>query len=394
MRALTTYVAARILPAFSSMLLTMLCIQVLKPEDYAAYSLTLLAAGVAAGFVGGVSGQAMLRYAHELSPSALNLALIGFPLLAATLTCPLVLTYFAVRGNLTSAALLATAALPLIALLDTRRSLFVARARAGAAFALDAWRAGLGLLFAAALLLCWGPYVAAPLLAQLLSVVACLLLVRPQRTEVPAWAARHVDRRYVGYGVGLAAWSAVIVGLSLAERSVLADVVGMSASGRYAAQADVINAVFSAGAGALASTMMPAYLAQSQKQELAALYRLRRLALLGIVAIALLCLLLGTLLALVKPGRIAQAVTSDVPTGFVLVLAGAVWAAAGFVQKPVELRGQTYRLAAGVVLVLVLFLLIAPALADRFAAFGVAAARLIAGCGYAALALAAARPTR
>ncbi len=386
LRALLTYVAARVVPAIASMALTFLCIDALRPEDYASYSLTLLAAGVAAGFVGGVSAQAMLRYARELSAQALQRGLLGLPLLASALACPLVAAYLAWRGEWSGAALIAIAAIPALAVMDTRRSLFVASARADAVFALDAWRAGLALLLTFVLLHGWGARAESPLLAQGLSVLACLLLVGSRRAAMVPTGSRAIDAQYVGYGVGLAGWMAVIVALSLAERSVVAAASGLAASGRYAAQADVINAVFAALGGALAQAMMPAYLAQAADPDVAALRRLRRLALLGVLAIGALCVLLGSVLSASGLGRISAALTGDVPTALVLVAAGALWTAAGFVQKPIELRGRTHWLFAGVALTMLLFLLIAPTLAKSHGPLGVALAKLIAGLAYTGMA--------
>ena len=382
LRALLTYVAARVVPAIASMALTFLCIDALRPEDYASYSLTLLAAGVAAGFVGGVSAQAMLRYARELSAQAMQRGLFGLPLLASALVCPLVAAYLAWRGQWSVAALIAIAAIPALAVMDTRRSLFVASARADAVFALDAWRAGLALLLTFVLLHGWGARAESPLLAQGLSVLACLLLVGSRRAAIAPTGSRTIDAQYVGYGVGLAGWMAVIVALSLAERSVVAAASGLAASGRYAAQADVINAVFAALGGAMAQAMMPAYLAQAADPDAAALRRLRRLALLGVLAIGALCALLGAALSVSGLGRISASLTDDVPTALVLIAAGALWTAAGFVQKPIELRGRTHWLFAGVGLAMLLFLLIAPNLAERYGPPGVALAKLIAGLAY------------
>ena len=386
LRALLTYVAARVVPAIASMALTFLCIDALRPEDYASYSLTLLAAGVAAGFVGGVSAQAMLRYARELSAQALRRGLFNLPLVASALACPLVAAYLVWRGQWSAAALIAIAAIPALAVMDTRRSLFVASARADAVFALDAWRAGLALLLTFVLLHGWGARAESPLLAQGLSVLACLLLVGSRRAAMVPMGSREIDAQYVGYGVGLAGWMAVIVALSLAERSVVAAASGLAASGRYAAQADVINAVFAALGGALAQAMMPAYLAQAADPDAAALRRLRRLALLGVLAIGALCVLLGSALSASGLGRVSAALTGDVPTALVLVAAGVLWTAAGFVQKPIELRGRTHWLFAGVALAMLLFLLIAPTLADRHGPLGVAVAKLIAGLAYAGMA--------
>ena len=393
-RGLLTYVAARALPAVATMCMTFLCIHALSPEDYASYSLSLLAAGVVAGFVGGVSGQAMLRYGLELSPEALSRGLVGLPLAASVLVCPLVAGYLAWRVGLSVPALIAMAAIPGLALMDTRRSLFVACARADAVFALDAWRAGLALLLTFVFFQEWGAHASVPLLAQLAAVVLCLLLVRVSRVSPPSGGDRLIDAHYLGYGAGLAGWTAVIVGLSLAERSVVASESGLAASGRYAAQADVINAVFSALGAALAQAMMPAYLAQSRDLDADVLRRLRRLALLGVSVIAALCFFFGGVLSALGIGRISDALTRDLPTALTLVAAGALWTAAGFVQKPIELRGRTVWLFAGVAASLLLFVLIAPTLAARFGPVGVAAAKLTAGLAYIGIALMLCRVVR
>lgn len=393
LRTLPTYLAARLLPALAAMVFTLLCIHALPPEHYANYSLALLAAGVASGFVGGASGQPMLRYSHELAPSALRTALLSLPLIVSALAVPLVLVYIAVTSTITRPALIAVATIPLLALMDTRRSLFVARGRANAVLALDGSRSMLALLAGAVLLHLLGARAEAPLIAQVVAIVTCLVLVRGRATDGPH-GTREVDGSYCGYGLGIAGWMAAIVALSLAERSVLAEVVGLASSGRYAAQADVVNAVFAAGASALASTMMPAYLAQTESPTTAALRRLRRLGVLGCLAIVPLCVAAGALTTLLPGVRVAQVLTADVPTALVLIAAAAVWSSAGFVQKPIELRGQTHQLFACVVVALLLFLLIAPTLAERFAAPGVAMAKLAAGVAYTLLAGRAARAPR
>jgi len=393
LRTLIVYAAARVLPAMAVMVLTFLCIHVLPPERYAIYSLTLLASGVASGFVGAASGQPMLRYSHQLNPTALRRAQIQLPLVVAMLTVPVVLAYLSATSGLSLSAFLAVALIPLFALVDTRRSLFVARGRANAVFAMDAWRSALMLLFGAALLSLWGAQTEAPLAAQLLALIACLVLVR-DRADDGTGGAREVDRAYLFYGLGFAGWSAGIVALSLTERSMLANVTGLASSGRYAAQADVVNAVFSAGAGAIASMLMPIYLEQTTRPDAKVRRRLLRFGVLGCLGIVLLCLLIGALLRLFPDVRIAQALIADTPTALMLVAAAAMWAVAGFVQKPVELRGQSSWLFLGVVVALLVFLLIAPALAERFAAMGVAFAKLTAGSTYLLVIWLIARETR
>jgi len=390
-RDLLAYLAARVLPAAATLGLSLLCIHGLSAEQYAVYSAAQLAAGVAVGLVGGASGQAMLRYARELSPRDLQRGLVTVPLIAALLVCPMLLGWLVWQLGAAASTWIAAASVPLLALLDTRRSLFVAHGQAAKVFRLDVWRAGLALPLVLMLLQAWGPYAAAPLLAQCLSVGIALWWVRAALPAEARGGSRRVDAAYLHYGLGIACWMAGIVALSVAERAVLADAAGLAASGGYAAQADIINAVFAAGSGALASAMMPAYLAQGRAADAVALLRLRHLGLLGVLACAALCLLGGMVLAWAGGGRIAAALTGDVSTALLLIAAGAVWAAAGFVQKPVELSGHTWRLFGGMAAVLLLFLLVAPALAARHGASGVATARLLAGGAYALIALALAR---
>lgn len=386
LRQLATYLAARVLPALASMALTFLCIHTLTPADYGRYSLTLLPAGVAASLVGGLSAQAMLRYAHELSPAALRVGRLWFPLAASLIVCPLVAAYLAWSVGGSAAAWIAVASVPLVALMDTRRSFFVARGRAGSVFALDVWRAAAALLIAGGLFAAAGARTAVPLLAQGLSVALVLLLVRPAVAMPASAGAREVDRHYLRYGLWFAGWMAVIGVFSLAERSVVERVAGLAASGRYAAQADVVNAVFAATGAALASSMMPRYLALASVPGGQALHRpMRRLLLLGLAGTAatvLLCLLLGGLLAAMGVGRISAALIADVPTALALVAAGAVWTAAGFVQKPLELAGQTRLTFASAAIALLLFLAMGPALGRGFGPLGVALAKLVAGLGF------------
>ena len=393
-RDLATYFAARAVPALAGMGLTFLCIHTLQAEEYARYSLTLLSAGVAAGLVGGVAGQAMLRYARELSAPALRRGLVGFPLLSSALACPFVLAWLAWDGGVSAAALIATATIPALAVMDTRRSLFVARGRAEAVFALDAWRAGAALLLAFALLHGWGAYAAAPLLAQGLSIAFCLLLVPARGDDAPAHGTRVVDARYVGYGLGIAGWMATVVGMSVIERALVGWRWGLAEAGHYAAQADVVNAVFAAAAGALASAMMPAYLAQAKDPDPAALRQLRRVALWSVLALAGACLLLGAALGAWGSGRIAQALTAETHTALMLVAAAATWTAAGFVQKPLELRGRTQFLVGAVLLALLLFVPAAVMLGNRLGPAGVALAKLLAGLFYGGVVLVLGRSAR
>ena len=383
-RALFVYLAARAVPAFATLILTVLCIAVLSPEQYGAYSVALTAAGVASGFVGGACGQPILRYSNELNLASRWHALWTLPLAVGLCAMVIVLVYLAMTTGLSMAGLLAAAAIPLVGLVDTRRNLFVARGHAGAVLTLDSWRSLLALLIGGLLFYAGSKQATAPLVAQLVAVALSLVLVRDRAADGPQ-GPHQIDRVYAFYGLGFAGWAAGIVALSVAERALLAGMGGLGVVGRYAAQADVINPIFAAGAGALASAMMPAYLAQTVRHDAAALRKMRRQGVSGCVAIALLCLLLGSLLALIPNTRVTRALTDDVPTALILVAAATVWAAAGFIQKPIELRGQTYFLSAGVAGALVLFLVVAPPLAERLAASGIALAKLLAGCAFALL---------
>ena len=378
-RQLATFLAARIVPALASMCLTFLCIHSLSAEAYGTYSLTLLPAGVVAGLIGGLSAQAMLRYGHELAPAELRRGLLGFPLAASAIAMPLIGAYLVWSVGLQAGVLFALVAIPLVALMDTRRSLFVARGRARSVLSMDVLRAVAALALAWVLFQAWGAHAAVPLLAQALSVALCLWVVRPQSPEAAVAGTRKVDRHYLSYGLWFAGWLAVVGVISVAERSVVEAVSGIAASGRYAAQADVVNAVFAATGGALASAMMPNYLAMSRDEDRNTLNRLLRLGLAGTLATGLLCVLFGGALSVLGSGQIAAALTSDPHTALTLVAAGIVWTAAGFVQKPLELRGQTRLTFAAAALSLLFFVVVAQWLAQGFGPTGVAIAKLAAG---------------
>ncbi len=395
LRQLATYLAARVVPALASMALTFLCIHTLSPADYGRYSLTLLPAGVVASLVGSLSAQAMLRYAHEMSPAGLRFGRLWFPLAASLAVGPLVLAYLAWSVGLSAAAFAAVGLVPLVALMDTRRSFFVARGRAGSVFALDVWRAAAALLIAWCLFAAAGARAEVPLLAQGLSMALVLLFVRPVIEVAAGSGRREVDRHYLRYGLWFAGWVAVIGVFALAERSVVERVAGLAASGRYAAQADVINAVFAATGAALASALMPRYLAlASAPRGPAAARSMRRLLLLGLAgtaATAMLCVLMGAAVGAIGIGKISAALIADVPTALALVAAGAVWAAAGFFQKPLELSGQTRLTFAASAIALLLFLAIGPALGRALGPLGVALAKLAAGLGFVLLVVLATR---
>ncbi|MDR2012878.1 MAG: hypothetical protein LBQ20_07540 [Rhodanobacter sp.] len=380
-RHLLIYFAARALPALASMALTFLCIQMLPSDQYALYSLTLLAAGVASGFVGGMSGQPMQRYSHQLDLASLRRALLQLPLGVAAVAVLIVSVYISVTAGLSISAVLAIASIPLLALVDARRNLFIARGRASAVLALDGWRSLLALFFGGGLLWLWSEQAVAPLAAQLMGIVICLMVVSSRAADGPH-GTRKLDRAYLHYGIGIAGWMAGITALALVERSMLAAAMGLASSGQYAAQSDVINAVFAAGSSMLASAMMPSYLAQTTRFDAKELRRLCRVGMLGCLAIAFMCLMAGVILVLLPGIRVARTLTADIPTALTLIAAATVWSVAGFVQKPVELRGQTYRLFFGVICSLILFLIIALPLVEHFSAQGIALAKLTSGGAY------------
>jgi O-antigen/teichoic acid export membrane protein len=390
-RQLATYLAARVVPALISMALTFLCIRSLSAADYGIYSLTLLPASVATGLIGGLSGQAMLRYAHELAPGELQRGLVAFPLVASAFAVPIVLSYLAWSLGVYAGIFVAVSSIPLIAMMDTRRSLFVALARADAVFLMDSLRALAALALTWLLFQASGAHATAPLLAQALSVAICLALVRAGPGPLAAAPLRRVDRRYVAYGAWFAGWMAVLVAISVAERSVVGAVSGIASSGRYAAQSDVVNAIFSATGGALASSMMPRYLAMARSEDGPTMRHLLGIGLAGSVAAGLLCLLLGLCLFLAGSGQVAATLTSDPRTAVALVLAGVVWTGAGFVQKPLELRGQTWRVFAAVLLAMLFFLGAGPVMGRWLGPAGVGLAKLGAGLVFVLLVLIASR---
>jgi O-antigen/teichoic acid export membrane protein len=380
--ALATYLAARLIPAAVTMGLTVLCIQWMQPQDYAAYSATMLAVAMAASFAGGISGQPMLRYGRDLAPSALRRGLHGVPVLASLVLMPMLVGYLAVVVGGSLALAVAALMVPLIAVMDTRRGLFVAHGQARSVFALDGWRSLVALIGMVVLLGTWSRSSMAAVLAQGLAVVVSLLLVRPGPALLQGGGERQIDRAYLGFGLGIAGWLAVIIGLSLAERAVLVSAVGLAGSGRYAAQADVINAVFSAVGGALGSTMMPAYLTQAQQHDPAVWRKLRRMWQAGILGVSLFCLATAAMLAWLRIGKLSDTLTGDAATGLALVAGAAAWTAGGFVQKPLELRGQTYRIFMAALASLLLFGILAPLLANGWGIAGVAVAKLLAGLGF------------
>lgn len=379
-RALATYLAARVLPALASMGFTFLCIRSLSAEAYGLYSLTLLPASLAANLIGGLSGQAMLRHAHELSPAALRRGLFGFPIVASLAIGPLVLLYTTWSIGLHVGTGIAAALIPLVAVMDTRRSFFVAHARPKSVLAMDMLRAGSALAIAWILFAVLGDGASVPLLAQWLAVALGVWLIRPPESfDEGQRGKREIDREYIGYGLWFAGWMATLAALSLAERSIVERLFGIAASGRYAAQADVVNAVFAATAGALASALMPRYLAVARSDDRHGWRPLLRFGWLGTGAAALLCLGLGLVLAWIRRGPVADALLGDPPAALALVGAAAAWTAAGFVQKPLELHGSTRTTCLAVLAAFAFFLVIAPFMGRWLGPAGVGAAKLSAG---------------
>lgn len=380
MRTVSLYLAARVVPALGSMGVTLLCIQTLSAEQYGRYSLTLLPAAFASGLIGGFCGQAMLRYGNELAPAAFFRGLVGLPLLAAAVSIPLVLAYLHASVGVSFASWLAVGSIPIVALLDVRRNLFVARGQARAVFAMDALRALTALVLTYGLFRLVEPTIVVPLGAQLIALATGLAVVRPGLAAPARGGLRQVDRRYAAYGLWFAGWIGVAVAFPVAERSIVEAVRGLAASGRYAAQADVVNAVFATMAGALASSMMPRYLSAAVGDR--SLRRLEALGIGGTFVAAALCAGVGAALRIGFDGRIAQALSGDAATGLGLVAAGFLWAAAGFVHKPLELRGRSRDIFVAAAIAFVLFLVIAPAIAHLLGAPGVAWAKAIAGIAF------------
>jgi hypothetical protein len=88
------------------------------------------------------------------------------------------------------------------------------------------------------------------------------------------------------------------------------------------------------------------------------------------------------MLAWLRIGKLSDTLTGDAATGLALVAGAAAWTAGGFVQKPLELRGQTYRIFMAALASLLLFGILAPLLANGWGIAGVAVAKLLAGLGF------------
>jgi hypothetical protein len=382
-REMLTYLVARIVPALASMALTFLCIHSLSVEAYGVYSLTLLPATVAVGLVGGLSAQSMLRYGNEMAPDQLQRGLYGFPLKASALILLPFVAYIVFSIGWHAGILFAAAWIPLTVVMDTRRNLLVARGQAHAVLVMDGLRAVSALVIAGVLFLVanFGADLGAvvPLLALALSVGLCLWLLRiPAPDGASPGGTRVVDRHYLMYGLWFAGWLAVLGAVSAAERSVVEATSGLAASGRYAAQADIVNAVFAAVSSAMAAAMMPIYLAD-HGQHAHVLRRLLGIGVAGIVFTGVTCVVGGLVLHGLALGQISQTLTGDVTTGLLLVLSAAIWSVAGFVQKPLELSGRTRTTFVCVVLAFGVFLGLAPWWGAQAGPAGVAGAKLAAG---------------
>jgi hypothetical protein len=401
-RVVAGYLAARAVPAFASMATMALCVQVLSAEDYAIFSLTALPAAVVAGFAGAACGQALLRFSKELSARSVRQGLHALPLVYGALGALAVMAYFAWSGRLSMtavwAAVWAALSVPAMVLIDARRGWFIARGEVAQVFRLDVSRAALVFALTLLLLFGWAATPAAPLVAAALAAWAAVLWVRTSNVSTPNTSVRTIDRDYLAHGLGLAVWLAVILVLSLAERTLVANVVGLAAAGRYAAQADMINAVFAAAGSALAASMTPHYLDSVAQKDAAAQRRLLRHATGAVAGMALLCIgiaaALGALGSVLPPSRLIDALSGNAAAGLWLVAAASVWTWAGFVQKPLELGGRARHLVFAVLGALLLFAAAAPGLTREFGAPGPAAAKLAAGLLFTAWVAVAGRSAR
>lgn len=378
------------------MALTLLCVHVLASEDYARFSLTLLPVLLAAGFISGISGQAMLRHGDELTPHARHQGLVAVPVALSLLIAPLVFAF--TPGPIGGTAVLALLLLPLMVLADTRRSLLIARGDATLVLRLDLARGLLALLLALIGFAFAGPWPVVPVGAQVLAGAGALLVVPVAPLLVPqrdCLASRRIDRRYLRYGLLFALWSLLVGALSLAERHIVERGMGLAASGAYAAKADVIGAICSAIGGVVGSALMPHYLAAARKQAGVSMGRLLRVGLVATTCAALLCLTLVGLATVAPISTFASPLGGDLPTALALVIAASLWLLAVFVHKPLELSGRTDRMLLLGVCAVLLFALLAGPLMQRWGAAGVALAKAIAGAAYvAAVAFVPAKSTR
>jgi hypothetical protein len=397
-RMVAGYTAARALPALASLATTALCVQLLSAQDYAVFSLTALPAAVLAGFAGAACGPALLRFALELSDRATRQALLALPLLYGALGFGLAMAYLAWRDGLTTAAWWAALSIPAMVLIDARRNAFIAEGKVAQVFKLDSARALLALALTAALLLAWAATPVAPLAATALAALAALLLVANPARAPAKPQGRAIDQAYLAHGLALALWLAALLALSLAERALVAEHLGLADSGRYAAQADIVNALFAAMGGALAAAMMPSYLSSVAHRNAVAQGQLLLYALGAVGALAALCLGLGwalrALRTVIGEPRLLQSLVGDAATGAWLLAAAAVWTGAGFVQKPVELGGASRHLVFAMLGALLVFGLLGPWAVRDFGAPGVAAAKLAAGVVFLLWVAAAGRRSR
>jgi len=340
------------------MCLTFLCIHSLSAPAYGLYSLTLLPAGVAAGLIGGLSAQACCVMGTTWQRQSCVVACW-----ASIGREPVVCRWCWLPGW--SVGLYAGVFLPsprFLCGLDGHTAQPVRGTRsARSVLALTccalsqpwSWCGCCCKAGGAAAVLCWPRRFLSWLSGGGATQDPIATQAGTRRVEPPLPELRPVVCR-------LAGGDRVI---SLAERSVVESVSGMAASGRYAAQADVVNAIFSATGGPW--RLHDAELSAMTGPACADAERLLRLGLLGTAATGALCVALGVGLSALGTGRIADALTGDPRTALMLVAAGAVWTAAGFVQKPLELRGRPGSLWGGGVVAAVL-LATAPWLARSF----------------------------
>lgn len=384
-RTMAAYAGARALPALMSFVFTLVCVQSLTAAEYGTYSLTLLPVTMGASFAGGLAGQPMLRFGSELARAERRVGLGRVPLLVAAIALPLLAIYLYAAGRSAAAFAVSVALVPLTAVLDTRRNYFVAMSRASRVFGLDAVRSVssvvlLLLLIGQGFATSWVP------LAAMLSAAALSLLTVSARADTESEEGdRRIDAAYLRYGFWVACWMAVIALMPLMERMLLESRFSVSDAGRYSAIADPISTAMSAAGGVVASALMPRFVDAWNRASAASLRRLTITSLGAVVGAALLCLAAGAVIVALDWGRWAGLLHTNVALSLLLLAGIALWQAAVFVHKPLELRAKTSVMFGCLVGAALVFLLCAGPLIARWGAEGVAVAKLLAGVAYISL---------
>lgn len=320
------------------MVFTLGCVQTLSSEQYARYSLGVLPALIAAGFVGGLAGQPLLRFGTRLDRSGLARALLLVPLAGALVSIPPILAWWAVQSSGWSIVLLLTLLLvPAIALTDARRSFLVATSQPSAVLRLDSIRTFASLVLLWLLFQTDATAEAVPIAAMLCGTVLALLVSRPKFTGKPSEAQVKVDRAYLGYGVWAACWMGLISMFPLAERHMLQRAHGLDAAGIYSALGDPTLTLMAAGTSVVVSAVSPKLVAAWYTGDLALVRWLTRIGVLAASGLAAVVWLAGAIGAGLQVGRLGTLLHEFPVLATAMLVVTAAWQFAIFAHKPLEL---------------------------------------------------------